>query len=93
MAAPLETLANVFGHARFHHHVRTWERQLHEARRLERLLDVQAMVNDVRDDLHVGLRLIPPAHHAEPGAEVTALHERRNHCLQRTLARREHVGV
>src|SRR5262245_42631068 len=85
VASLLEATANTLGEPRLHHHVGAGERQLDETRRLEGLLDVQAVVDDVRDDLDVGLRLIPASHHPETDAEMIALHEPGNHGLQRPL--------
>ena len=93
VAAALERLAHAFRHARLHDHVGAGERQLDEPRCLERLLDVQSVIDDVGDDLDVRLRLIPSAHHAEADAHLIALHEGGDHRLQRALPRREGVGM
>ena len=49
-------------------HVGAGEGQLGEAARLERLLDVEPVVDDVRDKLRVGLGLVEAAHDSEPDA-------------------------
>ena len=50
---------------------------LREPARLERLLNVHPVVDDVGDELSVGLRLVEAAHDAEADARVAALHEAR----------------
>ena len=53
------------GHTRFHRDVAAGEGELGHARGFERRLDVHAVIDHVRDELHVGLRLVPSAHDAE----------------------------
>ena len=93
MTPPFQLRSNLGRESRFHHHVRAGECQLHETRSLERLLDVEAVVDDVGDDLDVRLRLVPASHDAESDTEMIALHERRDYGLQRAFSRRERVGV
>jgi hypothetical protein len=51
------------------------------------------MVDDIRNDLDVRLRLIPATHHAEADAQVIALHEGGNDGMQRPLPRREGIRM
>src|SRR5258705_470319 len=74
-------------------HVDSVEGALREPRRLERLLNVHAVIDDVGDELGVGLCLIPGAHDAEADTKVALLHEPRDDRVQRTLARCQHVRV
>ena len=69
------------------------KRPLGESPGLERLLDGDPVVDDVRDELRVRLRLVPAAHDAEPDLHVVLLHERRDDRVQRPLARRQRVGL
>ncbi len=86
-------LARRIRHERFDRDVVSAERCLRESSRLERLLNIQAEVRDVRDELRVRLRLVPGAHNAEADARVVLLHQRRDDGVQRALPRREHVRV
>ena len=52
-----------------------------------------AVVDDAGDELGVRLRLVEPAHDAEPDLHVALLHETRNDGVQRALARRQHVRM
>ena len=68
------------------------ERALREPAGLERLLDVEPVVDDVGDELRVRLRLVEAAHDPEPDPHVALLHEPRDDRVQRPLARREPFG-
>ena len=91
--APPARLARGLRHQRLDVDVAAAERSLREAARLERLLDVEAVVGDVGDELRVRLRLVEAAHDAEADLHVALLHERRDDRVQRPLARRERVRV
>ena len=93
MAERRERIARRQGNQLFDRHIAAGEGGLREAAGLERLLDVEAAVGNARDELRVRLRLIEPAHDAEPDAHGVLLHERGNDRVQRSLARREHVGM
>ena len=73
------------------HHVAAAESQLGEARRLERRLNVHAVIHHVGDKLRVRLRLVQAAHDAEADVDVVLLHEGRNDGVERALARRERI--
>src|SRR5207247_1328973 len=81
------------GDQRFDLHVTSREGALREPAGLERLLDVQTVVDDVRDELGMGLRLIEPAHDAEPDPDVAFLQERGNDRVQRPLPRSDGVRM
>ena len=69
------------------------KRALGEAAGLERLLDGEAVVDDVRHELRVRLALVPAAHDAEADLVVALLHEGRDDGVQRALARRQRVRL
>ena len=54
-------------------HVAAGERELRHARGFERRLNVHAVIDDVGDELRVGLRLVPAAHDAEGAARRPAV--------------------
>jgi len=57
------------------------------------------VIDDVGDELHVGLRLVPAAHDAEGAANdavagfLGPFHEPGNDRVERTLPRRERIGM
>src|SRR4029078_10225921 len=70
-----------------------WNRPLRTARRVERDLNVHSEIDDVRDELRVRLRLVPPTHDAEGDARVATFHERLDDCMNGPLATGEHIRV
>ena len=72
--------------------IAAFEGVLGEARLFERGLDVHAVVDDVGDELRVGLRLVPAAHDAEADVDVALLHEGRDDGVQGTLVSGERIG-
>ena len=65
-----------------------------DARRIAGFLDVHAEVDDVGDDLRVGLRLVVAAHHAERHHRAPVLREHRRHQrVQRPLVRADLVRM
>ena len=56
-------------------------------------MNVHPEVDDVGNELGVGLSLVPGTHDAETHPQVPLLHEARNDRMKRTLARCEDVGV
>ena len=76
-----------------HRNVAAGERSLREAADLERLLHVETEVGDVGDELRVRLRLVEPAHDAEPDLHVAFRHEGRNDRVERPLSRRHLIGM
>ena len=71
----------------------SWPSVAH-ARGVAGFLHVHAEVDDVGDDLRVGLRLVVAAHHAECHPRRAVLREHRRHeRVQRPLVRADLVGV
>ena len=65
-----------------------------KARRIARLLQAHAEVDQVHHDLHMALRLHLPAHHTETDPRPAILRdERRDDRLKRTFARRISVEL
>ena len=65
-----------------------------EARRVDRLLHVHAVIDHVVDDLHVAHRLVMRAHDAEAHVAAAVAHgERRNDGVHRPLVRTECVRM
>src|ERR1700722_1352550 len=65
---------------------------LRKAGSLERGLNVHLEIDDIRDELRVGLRLIPTAHDAEGDAYVAVLRECRDDGVERALVSGQRVG-
>src|SRR5688572_803751 len=82
-----------FGNQWFDTDIATFERRLREPAGFKRLLNRQAEVCDVCDELGVRLGLIEPAHNAEAYPVTILLHEARNDCVQGALTRGQRVGV
>ena len=59
---------DIIGNPALDGNIASFERQLRKAGRFERRLDVHAVVDEVRDELSVRLRLVPAAHDAERNA-------------------------
>jgi len=67
-----ERRPNAFWNAVFDKNIVSTKRQLREPRRFERRLNVHVVIGHVRDELGVGLRLVPASHDAECDAYVAA---------------------
>ena len=78
--------------AAFDLHIASVERAFGEPRRFERHLHVHVEIDDVGDELGVGLRLVPSAHNAEPDGDVAFAHEGGNDGVQRPLVAGERIG-
>ncbi len=71
--------------------IATAKRSLGKPGRLERRLDVELMINDIRNKLGMRLGLIPTAHDAEGNAHLVPGHECRNNCVKRSFVAGEQV--
>ena len=80
-------------HAILNQHVAAAELELGEARRLQRHLDIHAVIHHVADELRVRRSLVEAAHDAEPDVHVALLHEGGNDGVVGPLARRERIRV
>ena len=70
MAASGESFADGGGHAVFDGNVAAIEAVLHKARRFHSCLNIHSVIDDVGNELGVGLGLIESAHDAEGDARV-----------------------
>ena len=68
------------------------EGSLGEAGLFERGLHIHSVVDDVGDELRVGLRLVPAAHNAEADVDIALLHEGRDDGVKRAFVSGERVG-
>ena len=85
MATLCETGADVGGNRLLHHDVAALEGFFGEAGLFECGLDVHSVIDDVRDELRVSLRLVPAAHDAKTDVDVPLLHEGRDDGVEGTL--------
>src|SRR5580692_12481710 len=74
-----------------HLHVAPSERIFREPRRLHRSLNVHLEIRNVRDELRVRLRLVPPTHNSKRHSLVTILREPRNNRMPRPLVSRQRI--
>src|ERR1700677_4013907 len=93
VAAAREFLAVCVGHAAFDLHVAAVESAFGEARRLERHLHVHVEIDDVGNELGVGLGLIPSAHDAEADGDIAFAHEGGNDGVEWPLVAGERIGL
>ena len=77
--------ANIGRDCFFHLNVAAVEGLLGETRLFERRLDVHAEIDDVGDELRVGLGLIPSTHDSETDMNVALFHEGGNDGVERSL--------
>src|SRR3954451_24045176 len=88
VAAGGEGVADVGGDAVLDEEVATAPGGFGEARGFERELDVHAVVDDVGDELRVGLCLVETAHDAEADVDAVLLHEGRDDGVEGAFAGR-----
>src|SRR5205814_405305 len=88
VAQRLQFATDRVGYERFDVDVAPGERSLGEPAGFESLLNVQAEVDDIADELGVGLGLIESAHDPEPDLHATFFHEGRDDRVKRPFARR-----
>src|SRR5258706_7050383 len=93
MAATGEFVAHGFGHAILNAHVASAQRLFDEARGCERSLNIHAVIDYVRDELSLRLRLVGAAHDTESDFLLAFLHERGNDGVIRALARSKRVRM
>src|SRR6185503_15579406 len=92
MASFNQTLDYAISHRVFHQHARA--SQVAVSRRFYRLLQVHSEINEIRQHLHVSLRLNASAHHAERTEELSILEDHsRYDRVKRALARFYAISV
>src|SRR6185312_2259855 len=92
MAAFGEARAHVRRNRLLHFDIAASECWFGESRLFERGLDVHAEVNNVGNELRLGLRLVPAAHDAEADMNVALLHKGRNDGVERALVSGKGIG-
>jgi len=85
--------ANGFGNQRFNVYIATLKGTFREASGFQRLLDIEAVIGNVGDELGMSLRLIEPAHDPETNTDAVLFHECRDDRMQRPLARGQGVRM
>ena len=80
------------GEAIFDKHIAAGEGVFRKARCLERGLNVHFEIDDIGDELRVGLRLIPAAHDSEGDAHIAVLGESRNDGMEWTFMAAQSIG-
>src|ERR1700679_264096 len=92
LVAPLrEAITDVGRDGLLHLDIATLKGSFREAGLFERSLDVHTIVNNVGDELRVGLSLVPAAHDAEADMDLALLHEGRDDGVERPLMSGEGV--
>ena len=85
--------ANGFGNLRFDTDIAALESAFRKASRLQRFLNVEAIIRNIRDELGVSLGLIESTHDSKTNTDAVLLHEGGNNRVQWPLARGQRVGV
>src|SRR6267154_1764804 len=78
-------------HSRLDHNVAPTLWTHRETRGLERLLDVHAVINHVRNKLRVRQRLVRPSHDSETDMLIPMFHESWNDGVERPLSRSQRI--
>src|SRR5262245_60596599 len=86
-------LAYRFRNQLFDADVTALERPFREAARLQRFLNIESVVRNVRDELGMRLRLVEAAHDSESNPHAVLLHKGGNDRVQWTLARSQRVRM
>src|SRR5689334_12610410 len=88
-----QVCANLRGDAGFYVNVAAFKCGFGKPRRLKSGLNVELMVDDVRNELRMGLGLVPASHDAESDSHLAAAHKCRDDGMQRLLSARQNIGT
>src|SRR5947199_3703335 len=93
MAAAHQFVAHRFWYSRFDPHIAAPHRELREPRRFERRLNIHLVIDEIRNELRLGMRLIDASHNPKADVCVATLHESGNDRVEWPLVRSQYIGM